>query len=206
MNPNVEKILKLPTKQKVALLILIFVAIGAGFFFGLEKPKLTELKNQQDRLLSLQKQALEKKKIADQLPKFRAEYAKLQKDLENALTELPNQKEIPSLLTSITNVGKAAGLDFLLFRPKPEVAKGFYAEVPVDITVSGNFFSVANFFIATGNLPRIVNIGNVNFADIKYDKDKGRTVLKVTCLATTFRFLDKSEIQDKKENKNAKKK
>jgi type IV pilus assembly protein PilO len=182
------------------------VAIGVGFFFGLEKPKLDELKKQQNNMAGLQKQALEKRKIAEQLPKYRAEYAKLQKNLESALTELPNQKEIPSLLTSITNVGKAAGLDFLLFKPKPEVNKGFYAEVPVDITVSGSFLSVANFFIATGNLPRIVNIGNVNFADIKFDKDKGRTILKVTCLATTFRFLDKSEIQDKKETKNANKK
>lgn len=198
MDPNVEKILKLPTKQKVALLIVVIAAIGAGFFFGLLKPKIDDLKRQQQSLAKLYEQVQEKKKIADQLPRYRAEYAKLQADLESALTELPNQKEIPSLLTSITNVGKTAGLDFLLFKPKPEVAKGFYAEVPVDITVSGGFLSVANFFIAVGNLPRIVNIGNVNFSDIKYDKDKGRSQLRVNCLATTFRFLDKKEIKDEK--------
>lgn len=198
MDPNVEKILKLPTKQKVALLIVVIAAIGAGFFFGLLKPKIDDLKRQQQSLAKLYEQVQEKKKIADQLPRYRAEYAKLQADLESALTELPNQKEIPSLLTSITNVGKTAGLDFLLFKPKPEVAKGFYAEVPVDITVSGGFLSVANFFIAVGNLPRIVNIGNVNFSDIKYDKDKGRSQLRVNCLATTFRFLDKKEIKDDK--------
>jgi type IV pilus assembly protein PilO len=201
MDPSVEKILKLPTKQKVALLVLVIVAIGAGFFFGLQKPKLKELQKQQDKLAKLHEQVQEKKRIADQLPKYRAEYAKLQKDLESALTELPNQKEIPSLLTSITNIGKEAGLDFLLFRPKPEVAKGFYAEVPVDITVSGGFTNIANFFIAVGSLPRIVNIGNVNFADIKFDKDKGRTHLRVSCLATTFRFMDKKEIKDDKKKK-----
>ncbi|MBT0665634.1 type 4a pilus biogenesis protein PilO [Geobacter pelophilus] len=201
MDPNIEKILKLPAKQKLAILLLVVIAIGAGFFFGLQQPKLKELKAQQDTLAKIHDQVQEKKKIADQLPKYRAEYAKLQKDLDSALTELPNQKEIPSLLTSITNVGKAAGLDFLLFRPKPEVAKGFYAEVPVDIIVSGGFMNIANFFIAVGNLPRIVNIGDVNFADIKYDKDKGRTNLRVTCLATTFRFLDKKEIKDDKKKK-----
>jgi len=198
MDPNVEKILKMPTNQKVALLILVILGIGAGFYFGLQQPKLKELQKQQEKLSKIHEQVQEKKRIADQLPKYRAEYAKLKNDLESALTELPNQQEIPSLLTSITNVGKAAGLDFLLFKPKPEVAKGFYAEVPVDITVSGGFMSVANFFIAVGNLPRIVNIGNVNFADIKYDQDKGRSQLRVTCLATTFRFLDKKEIKDDK--------
>lgn len=198
MNSNLEKILKLPTNQKIALLILVLVVVGAAFFFGLQKPKLDELNKQQDKLAKLSDQVKEKKRIADQLPKYREEYVKLQKDLESALTELPNQKEIPSLLTSITNVGKAAGLDFLLFRPKPEVAKGFYAEVPVDISVSGSFLSMANFFIAVGNLPRIVNIGNVNFNEIKFDKEKGRSQLRVNCLATTFRFLDKKEIKDDK--------
>lgn len=201
MNPNIEKILKLPTKQKIALVVLIVAIIGAAFFFGLQQPKLKELNRQQQKLTSLSDQVKEKKKIADQLPKYRNEYANLQKDLENALTELPNQKEIPSLLTSITNVGKSAGLDFLLFKPKPEIPKGFYAEVPVDITVSGSFISLANFFIAVGNLPRIVNIGNVNFNEIKFDKDRGRTQLRVSCLATTFRFLDKKEIKDDKKKK-----
>lgn len=201
MDPNVEKILKLPTKQKIALLVLVVVAIGAGFFFGLQQPKLKELKLQQGKLDKLHGEVQEKRKIAAQLPKYRAEYAKLQKDLESALTELPNQKEIPTLLTSITTAGKSSGLDFLLFRPKAEVAKGFYAEVPVDITVSGSYMNVANFFVAVGNLPRIVNIGNVNFAEIKYDKAKGRSQLKVNCLATTFRFLDKKEIKDDKKKK-----
>jgi type IV pilus assembly protein PilO len=167
MNPSIEKILKLPGKQKIIIVLLVSLLIGAGFFFGLLQPKLKELKIQQDNLGRLRAQVQESKRIADQLPKYR----------------------------------KAAGLDFLLFRPKPEEAKGFYAAVPVDISVSGSFYNVANFFVAVGNLPRIVNISNVAFPDIKYDKDKGRTLVKVTCLATTFRFLDKKEIKNDKPKK-----
>jgi len=124
------------------------------------------------------------------------EYDQLNVELAQALTELPNSKEIPSLLTSITALGKNAGLDFLTFRPKGEVAKDFYAEVPVDIVISGSYFSVANFFAAVSNLPRIVNITNVAFSDIK--NVNNRMMTKVTCLATTFRFLDKKEIKDDK--------
>src|SRR6185369_13379920 len=111
----------------------------------------------------LQKQIQENRRIANNLPRFKAEYEQLKKDLDAALTELPNQKEIPSLLTSISSVGRSAGLDFLLFRPKPEVPKDFYAEVPVDIAVSGTFYNVADFFVAVAKLPRIVNINNVSF-------------------------------------------
>ena len=193
MHPQVEKIVNLPMKQKITALLLFLIAIGAGFYFGLEQPKLKELKDLQGKLDKLKADVAENRRFASNLPKFKAEFAALQKELENALTELPNSKEIPSLLTSITTAGKSSGLDFLTFRPKAETLKEFYAEVPIDIVVSGPFFGIANFFVAVGNLPRIVNISNVSFSDIR--NDKGRNLVKVNCQATTFRFLDKSEIK-----------
>ena len=199
MHPQVEKIIQLPLPQKLAGIAVILIALGAGFFFGLEKPKLDELKGLQGKLDKINSDISETKKVANNLPKFKAEYESLKKDLDSALTELPNSKEIPSLLTSITSAGKGAGLDFLIFRPKGETPKEFYAEVPVDISVSGPYVGIANFFVAVGNLPRIVNISNVAFADIR--NDRGRNIVKVNCQATTFRFLDKTEIKDPKNEK-----
>ncbi len=199
MDANIEKILKLPNKQKVAIAIFIFLALGAGFFYGLFQPKMKELSVLQKKQADLSRQIQESKRIADNLPKYKKDFEQLKIDLDNALTELPNQKEIPSLLTSITSKGKDAGLDFLVFRPKPEVPKDFYSEVPVEISISGSFHNVANFFVAVGSLPRIVNISNVSVADIR--NMGGRMVLKVNCLATTFRFLEKKETKDEKKGK-----
>jgi len=196
MDPRVEKILKLPNKQKVALLILIVLLEAVAFFYGLQQPKYKEFKELQAKLSDLQNQIQENKKITDNLPRLKKEYEQLQKELEAALTELPNQKEIPTLLTSITNVGKGAGLDFLTFRPKGEEPKDFYSAVPVDIIVYGTFYNVANFFVAVSKLPRIVNINNVAMSDIR--DAGGRTMMKVSCLATTFRFLEKETKDDKK--------
>ena len=196
MHPIVEKALKLPNKQKFALLILILVFEGAAFYYGIQQPKYNDLKSLQARLDELHNQIQESRKIADNLPRLKKEYEQLQTELAGALTELPNQKEIPSLLTSITDLGKSAGLDFLIFRPKPEEPKDFYSAVPVDISVYGPFHSVANFFVAVSNLPRIVNINNVAVGEIK--DVGGRTMLRVNCLATTFRFLEKKETKDEK--------
>jgi type IV pilus assembly protein PilO len=189
MDPRIEKLLKRPNKQKVVILFFILLFEGFALYYGLQQPKYKELKEHQAKLGDLQNQIQEHKKIADNLPRLRHEYEMLQKELEGALTELPNQKEIPSLLTSITNLGKASGLDFLLFRPKGEEPKDFYSAVPVDIVVYGSFFNVANFFVAVGNLPRIVNINNVVVNDIR--DVGGRNLMRINCLATTFRFLDK---------------
>ena len=196
MDPQVEKILKLPTKQKILILILVVVLEAAALVWFLYVPKHKELVNLKVELTKLQAEIDDKTRIANNLPRLQVEYEQLNRELAQALTELPNSKEIPSLLTSITTLGKNAGLDFLIFKPKGEAAKDFYAEVPVDIVVSGSYFSVANFFAAVGNLPRIVNITNVAFSDIK--NVNNRMMTKVTCLATTFRFLDKKEIKDDK--------
>jgi type IV pilus assembly protein PilO len=196
MDPKIEKILKLPLKQRIAFHLVVLLLEGAAFFFGLIQPKLKQLQESQSKLASVQNQVQESRRIATNLVRYKKEYEQLKKDLDAALTELPNQKEIPTLLTSITNAGKAAGLDFLLFRPQAEEPKDFYSVVPVNITVSGSFYNVANFFIAVSNLPRIVNIKNVVFSDIQ--TEQGRSKVKVNCLATTFRFLEKKESSDAK--------
>ena len=196
MDPQIEKVLKLPTRQKFALLAVVLLLECGAIFYGLYQPKMNEYASLQGRLDDLQRQIQDNRRIANNLPRYKSEFEQLKKDLDAALTELPNQKEIPSLLSSISSVGKSSGLEFLLFRPRPEVPKDFYAEVPVDIAVSGTFYNVADFFVAVSKLPRIVNINNVSFADIQ--SSGGRTSLKVNCLATTFRFLDKKEIKDEK--------
>jgi len=194
MNPQVEKILKLPTKQKLLLFVLVMLLEAAALLWFLYRPKYQEHEKLKSELSKLQIEIKEKNRIVANMPRLQMEYDQLNRELVQALAELPNSKEIPSLLTSITTLGSKAGLDFLVFKPKGEVPKDFFAEVPVEITVSGSFYSVANFFAAVSNLPRIVNITNVNFADVK--PVNYRIVTKVNCLATTFRFLDKKEMKN----------
>lgn len=196
MDPQVEKILKLPTRQKILVLLVVVLLEAAAMAWFLYLPKFREEAGLKAELSALQTEINNKNRIAINLNRLQAEYDQLSRELAHALTELPNSKEIPSLLTSITNLGKNAGLEFLAFRPKDEVPKEFYAEVPVDISISGSYFSVANFFAAVAGLPRIVNITNVTFSDIKNINNK--MITKVNCLATTFRFLDKKEIKDDK--------
>lgn len=190
MDPRVEKILKLPAYQRVLILCAIVLLVVAGFVYLFYIPKQEEYKSLQKNDVSLQSKLQEDQRIANDLPKFKNEYEKMQRQLEKSLMELPNKKEIPTLLTSIASLAKDQGLDILRFRPMAETSKGFYAEVPVELKLSGSYNELAMFFFLVGDMSRIVNISNLKIGNPK-TSDEGEGIrLSVDCLATTFRFIE----------------
>jgi type IV pilus assembly protein PilO len=191
MNPNVEKFLKIPFYQKFFLFLLIIFAIVVAFVFLFFIPKKDELTQLQQKNQQAQVKLLEDRRIAANLPKFKAEYEKMKEQLNLALTELPNQSEIPALLSSIAALAKDSGLEIIRFKPGSESPKGFYAEVPVDLVLAGSFHEAALFFQNISGLSRIVNITNVQLGNPK--TAEGVTRLTVDCLAVTFRFIEETK-------------
>jgi len=115
----------------------------------------------------------------------------LEKQLEAALVKLPEEKEIPKLLTQVNTLGLQSGLDFLLFRPAAPVKKGFYAEVPIDIRVEGEYHSLGTFLDRVSKLERIVNVADLRLSPLPAQKQQlGRTI-SADFKATTFTFLEK---------------
>ena len=99
--------------------------------------------------------------------------------------KLPEKKEIPALLSSVSQSGRDAGLEFLLFQPESEINQDFYAEIPVSMRVAGSYHNVALFFDKVARLSRIVNID-----DIKMASTKGNMDLITSCKAVTYRFVE----------------
>ena len=101
---------------------------------------------------------------------------------------LPEKEEIPSLLASISQAGKDAGLEFVLFQPQPEVPKDFYAELPIKIRVVGDYHEFGEFVSGLAALPRIVTIHDV---EIK-PRGQNATNLIMEATARTYRYLDEA--------------
>ncbi len=194
MNPKVEWLLKRPRYQRVLMLVGTLVLIVGIFVWIFFLPKQEEYSRLLKQSSDLQLKLDSDRRIAANLPTFKAEYEKMLTQLDLALTELPNGREIPKLITSISSRAKGSGLDVLSFRPGSETPKGFYAEVPVSLKVEGTFHQLANFFYAVSKLPRIVNINNVKIG-VKSGKGTGSNTLSVDCLAITFRFLENAPNQ-----------
>ncbi|WP_432821209.1 type 4a pilus biogenesis protein PilO [Trichloromonas sp.] len=196
MDPRLEKVLKLPAYQRGLILLALVLLVAGLFVYLLYVPLQENYAELEKRNNTLQTQIQEDQRIADNLPKFKAEYEKMEVLLVDALKELPNDKEIPNLLTSITSLAKESGLEVVRFKPGAERPQGFYAEVPVDLKLVGSYHEAALFSDAVANLPRIVNINNLSLGNPK-DAD-GRTVLSIDCLVTTFRFIEGSATPTRK--------
>jgi type IV pilus assembly protein PilO len=118
---------------------------------------------------------------------------------------LPSDKEIPELLEQVSKLGTERGLEFLTFKPQGEALREYYAEVPVSLEVTGKFHDVLLFFDDISQLPRIVTIGDMKIQSV-VDTGGGKSVpsssksgrpeakpsggVQMTCIATTYRFLE----------------
>jgi type IV pilus assembly protein PilO len=183
-----EKIAKLPKSYRMAMLPAVVLLVCVVYVYFLYLPAKSELEGIHDQQLQLQRKLSEVRSVAGNEEAVKQEIAALERKLEVALRQLPNSKELPVLLTDITSLGKNAGLEFRAFRPKEEMKRDFYAEVPIEIEFIGDFHDVAVFFDEVSRLPRIVNIGEL---DVAISSESSlNTVLLVKGSATTFRFLE----------------
>jgi type IV pilus assembly protein PilO len=186
---KLDQITKLPKAARFGIIAGLGVALAMGYFFLFYQEKSTELKEMRARELELQRKLSEVRSVAANISAFESEIADLEVKLKTALRQLPNTKELEVLLTDISNLGKTAGVEIKSFRRREEVIHDFYAEVPIQIELEGEFHDIAQFFDLMSKLPRIVNMGALSIGIAKEDADA--TILSVNGTATTFRFVGK---------------
>lgn len=195
---------KLPKSRKILILAIILAVIAGLYAYLFYLPASAEIEKKKVDMGKLETQVRELRTVAENMKRFQADSAKLREEVELAIAQLPTSKEIPSLLANISNMGKEAGLEFILFRPAPEVTQEFLALIPVEIKVKGTYTDVAIFFDRVSKMPRIVNISGVSMEGAK--EVFGRWEITTSCTATTFKFVEKAtpdlskdkKVEDKK--------
>jgi type IV pilus assembly protein PilO len=161
------------------------VLIIGAFVYLLYMPKFNDIDKLSTKLKNLEKKLASAKRNAASLKKFQAKMKEAEAQFKAAMRALPEKGEIPSLLTHISKSGHDVGLEFLLFEPKPEIRKEFYAEIPVAINVKGGYHDMAMFFDRVARLSRIVNVKNITMGREKEGED-----LNTVCTAVTYKFVE----------------
>jgi type IV pilus assembly protein PilO len=187
---RIDQIAKLPKGARMAIIFGIAALVAGGYYFGMYQAANTQLRQLHAKELELQRKLSEVRSIAANIGAFEQEINDLELQLNAALRQLPNEQQLEVLLTDISNLGKTAGVEIRSFKRDKERVHDFYAEVPIDIELEGNYHDIARFFDLLSKLPRIVNMGALSLS--VESESAAETRLKVSGTATAFRFVGKS--------------
>jgi type IV pilus assembly protein PilO len=217
---DIEGLKKLSPKVKILITCLVCFLLSYFYYMFFLSDALAKMMALDTKLGELQQQVAEKEKTVAQLGKYIKEVDTLKESFKVALQKLPNEREIAGLLSSVVLSGKGAGVEFLLFEPKPPEkkapeakpgtpqppapkpadAKGqppkpavpekFYDDIPIKVQLTGGFHNTISFFEQVARLPRIVNVEDIIMGEAQELKGRGR-IVKTSCTVKTYMFVDK---------------
>ena len=198
MEQLIERIAKTPLGLKIGVVAgaLALVTALSYFVFSIPwGPSISEVETRIKKTMveqaRLERDFTEKQAIANDLNRFRKEKELLEQRLAEALAELPEEKNIDELLQLFQDRAQKAGLEIATITPEAEKPEGFYARIPIPMTVTGNFHEIATFFDSLGRLRRIVNVSDISMTAPK--DVGGKMVVDAKFLVTTFMFVNQAK-------------
>jgi len=191
INLNIKN---LPLYVKIIIAVAPAVIISAVVIFLLVLPKQKEIKAIENKIATQENEIAKNQVKAAKLPELTLENEKLRTRLNALKQQLPEENEITTLLKQVSDLCTGAGLRVLLWKPqqrKPH-SSGIVYEIPVNVELSGSYHNLGYFYSSLTKLNRIVNISNIKLTDPK--PEKGRAILKISFVATTFSAIPEEEI------------
>jgi type IV pilus assembly protein PilO len=183
----VNQLNKVPLPQKLAVLAALVAGLTAANYFLVVQPMFDDIARKQQDLRKLEDDLIQKQQIANNLGQFKHDKEVLERKLAQALTELPNETNMGELISSISEIGNKSQLIINNIEPQAEQPQGFYASIPVVMSVTGNYHEIGVFLDSLSKLARIVNVTNIKMTSPRLVNEK--LVVSASYVATTFRFL-----------------
>jgi type IV pilus assembly protein PilO len=186
---DIKKIGSAPLPIKIGLIVILCIALAvAGYFLDTTKQK------QALKKIAAEEQTLRtvfstKQAKAANLEAYKLQLEEMRTSFGTLLRQLPNQTEIETLLTDISQTGISAGLEIDFFKPEGLVPKEFYSEYPIKLKVTGNYHEFAEFISGVAALPRIVTVQDIAIAPVD---PKGGIKLNMELTAITYQYLDET--------------
>ena len=186
---DLKKIGTAPLPVKIAIVVVLCIGLAvAGYFLHTTKQK-AEL----DKVIAEEQQLRNifsgKQAKAANLEAYKQQLEEMRTSFGTLLRQLPNETEIETLLTDISQTGISSGLEIDYFKPEGLRPKEFYSEYPIKLKVTGHYHEFAEFISGVAALPRIVTVQNIA---IKPSDLKGGVKLTMELTAITYQYLDES--------------
>ena len=115
----------------------------------------------------------------------------LSKQLDTLKTIVPEDKDVDEFIRLMQGAASASNVQLRRLTSQAIVSKEYHYEMPFEVQADGPYFNILDFFGRLSRLSRIINVGDLTFADpdaskgSKYPLRPGTTVTG-TFTATTF--------------------
>jgi len=186
-----------PIAPQILLCAVIAVVVAAALWFVKIKDYEEELAAEAAKEQTLRADYQTKLIKAVSLEALKRQREQVQQYVIQLEKQLPSKAEMAALLSDINQAGLGRSLQFDLFRPGQVVVKEYYAELPIDVKVTGKYHDMGAFASDIAQLSRIVTLNNISISPVSNtSKDVGMLTMNAT--ARTFRYLDPEEIQAQK--------
>ncbi|AOY88824.1 pilus assembly protein PilP [Marinobacter salinus] len=169
--------------KAIVVLIIVGLIVGGGYWFFI-KDQYIQLDRVEKTEQDLRKKYEEKAYQVANLEVFKAQMAEMEETFGALVRQLPSETEVPGLLEDITNTALGSGLSLQEVELQPEQRRDFYAELPINIRVSGSYHELASFVSSVASLPRIVTLHDLTIKPTGGDGDQ----LDMQVLARTYRY------------------
>lgn len=199
-NLNPKDVGAWPLAPRIAVLLGLFVLILLGGWWFWWNEQLETLTQRQQDELKLKEEFVAKKTQAVNLDLYVQQLSEIDRSFGALLKQLPNKSEVESLLIEINQSGMGRGLQFELFKPGQEIIKDFYAELPINVRLTGTYHDFGAFAGDIGKLSRIVTLNNISITPNQQAKDG---TLVMDAVTKTFRYLDDEELAAKRKAEQA---
>ncbi|MCL9775580.1 type IV pilus inner membrane component PilO [Vibrio methylphosphonaticus] len=176
----------------VALLLLLMVLIAGAFF--IVKPALDELEHYKQQEQELKQTLGRVAKKAALLPLMQAQLNELNSHYDFLLQQLPEQKELASLLAAMNEEGLNHDLTFTRIDWGKRVSQDFLLKLPLDIELTGSYNNIGDYAQAIAQLPRIILLENAEWQRVSQES----STLHFRVRAYTYQFKQGELNQEQK--------
>lgn len=106
--------------------------------------------------------------------------------------QLPSKSEMDALLSDINKARSDRALQLDLFKPGQVTVREYYAELPIELRVTGKYSQLGGFAADIAQLSRIVTLNNISITPLPGGN------LSMSAIAKTFRYLDLDEVNSQR--------
>lgn len=180
-----------PKSQKIILGVLLgFLALyfWHNRIYSKNNQKIKVKETQYEAILTNLKNVELKAKSFENL---KSEYESLLERYKTVELLLPEEKQVPLLLTQMHQGAQTSGITIREITPRTTYPLSFYNASDFSIQTTGNYHEFGNFLSRIANFPFIANISDLNLTN-GTSTDKKKETVQATFKMTTY-FIKEGE-------------